>query len=81
MLTQSQISDFRKNGFIVIDAAVSLLGDDVCFHHDRVNSKLPGVATTVKWHQDFTFDPHSNDDCIFHDLYSILDSRLFKYGN
>jgi ectoine hydroxylase-related dioxygenase (phytanoyl-CoA dioxygenase family) len=140
MLTQSQISDFRKNGFVVIDAAftrqaleplrndfnawveesrqhtgpfgqmldgrprfdvepghlaqkpglrriaapeeisesyfslvkegplidavVSLLGNDVRFHHAKVNSKLPGVATTVKWHQDFTFDPHSNDDCI-----------------
>ncbi len=48
----------------LIDAVVSLLGKDLRFHHAKVNSKLPGVATTVKWHQDFTFDPHSNDDCI-----------------
>jgi ectoine hydroxylase-related dioxygenase (phytanoyl-CoA dioxygenase family) len=48
----------------LIDAVVSLLGNDVRFHHAKVNSKLPGTGTTVKWHQDFTFDPHSNDDCI-----------------
>ena len=48
----------------LIDAVVSLIGNDVRFHHAKVNSKLAGVATTVKWHQDFTFDPHSNDDCI-----------------
>ena len=48
----------------LINAVVSLLGNDVRFHHAKVNSKLPGTGTTVKWHQDFTFDPHSNDDCI-----------------
>lgn len=48
----------------LIDAVVSLIGKDVRFHHAKLNSKLPGAATTVKWHQDFTFDPHSNDDCI-----------------
>jgi ectoine hydroxylase-related dioxygenase (phytanoyl-CoA dioxygenase family) len=48
----------------LIDAVVSLLGNDVRFHHAKVNSKLPGAGTRVKWHQDFTFDPHSNDDCI-----------------
>jgi ectoine hydroxylase-related dioxygenase (phytanoyl-CoA dioxygenase family) len=29
-----------------------------------VNSKLPGSATAVKWHQDFPFTPHTNDDLI-----------------
>ncbi|MEL7542513.1 MAG: phytanoyl-CoA dioxygenase family protein [Pseudomonadota bacterium] len=41
-----------------------LIGPNVRFHHSKINSKLPGTATTVKWHQDFTFDPHSNDDVI-----------------
>jgi len=48
----------------LIEAVVDLIGDDIRFHHAKVNSKLPGTATTVKWHQDFTFDPHSNDDCV-----------------
>ena len=42
----------------------ALLGADLRFHHAKLNSKLPGSGTVVKWHQDFTFDPHSNDDCI-----------------
>jgi ectoine hydroxylase-related dioxygenase (phytanoyl-CoA dioxygenase family) len=48
----------------LLAAVADLLGDDLRFHHAKLNCKLPGSGTTVKWHQDFTFDPHSNDDCI-----------------
>jgi len=48
----------------LLENVADLLGDDLRFHHAKLNSKLPGSGTTVKWHQDFTFDPHSNDDCI-----------------
>ena len=48
----------------MIDAAADLLGTNLRFHHAKLNSKLPGSGTRVKWHQDFTFDPHSNDDCL-----------------
>ncbi|MBF7143395.1 MULTISPECIES: phytanoyl-CoA dioxygenase family protein [Pseudomonas] len=34
------------------------------FHHSKINSKLPHTATSVKWHQDFLFTPHSNDDIV-----------------
>ena len=40
------------------------IGPDVRFHHSKINSKLPGSATQVKWHQDFAFTPHSNDDLV-----------------
>ncbi len=46
------------------DRISELIGPNLRFHHSKINSKLPGTATTVKWHQDFTFDPHSNDDLI-----------------
>ena len=46
------------------DMIAQLIGPNLRFHHSKINSKLPGAATTVKWHQDFTFDPHSNDDLI-----------------
>ncbi|MEL7462863.1 MAG: phytanoyl-CoA dioxygenase family protein [Pseudomonadota bacterium] len=46
------------------DMAADLLGPDVRFHHAKVNSKLPKTKTVVKWHQDFPFDPHSNDDTL-----------------
>jgi ectoine hydroxylase-related dioxygenase (phytanoyl-CoA dioxygenase family) len=48
----------------LLENVAALLGEDLRFHHAKLNSKLPGSGTTVKWHQDFTFDPHSNDDCI-----------------
>lgn len=41
-----------------------LIGPDVKLHHTKINSKLPGSATQVKWHQDFPFTPHSNSDLI-----------------
>ena len=46
------------------DMAADLVGPDVRFHHAKVNSKLPHTKTVVKWHQDFPFDPHSNDDTL-----------------
>ena len=48
----------------MVEAVADLLGENLRFHHAKLNSKLPGSGTTVKWHQDFPFDPHSNDDCI-----------------
>ncbi len=46
------------------DMVAELIGPDIKYHHSKINSKLPGAATVVKWHQDFPFTPHSNDDLI-----------------
>jgi len=46
------------------DCVAELIGPNVKFHHSKINSKLPGAATEVKWHQDFPFTPHSNDDLV-----------------
>jgi ectoine hydroxylase-related dioxygenase (phytanoyl-CoA dioxygenase family) len=46
------------------DFIAQLIGPDVKLHHTKINSKLPGAGTEVKWHQDFTFTPHSNDDVV-----------------
>ncbi len=46
------------------DVVAELIGPDVKFHHSKINAKLPGGDTAVKWHQDFLFTPHSNDDVI-----------------
>ena len=48
----------------MVDAVTDLIGPNVKLHHTKVNSKLPGAATSVKWHQDFPFTPHSNDDLV-----------------
>jgi ectoine hydroxylase-related dioxygenase (phytanoyl-CoA dioxygenase family) len=48
----------------LVAAVAALIGPNVRFHHCKINSKLPGTATAVKWHQDFPFTPHSNDDLV-----------------
>ncbi len=45
-------------------AVADLIGPNVRFHHSKFNSKLPHTSTVVKWHQDFSYEPHSNDDTI-----------------
>ena len=47
-----------------VDFCAELIGPNLRFHHGKVNSKLPGSATAVKWHQDFLFQPMTNDDMI-----------------
>ena len=46
------------------DMVTDLIGPNVKLHHTKINSKLPGAATEVKWHQDFCFTPHTNSDVI-----------------
>jgi ectoine hydroxylase-related dioxygenase (phytanoyl-CoA dioxygenase family) len=46
------------------DMVSDLIGPNVKFHHSKINAKLPGANTEVKWHQDFPFTPHSNDDLV-----------------
>ena len=46
------------------DMVADLIGPNVKLHHTKINSKLPGAATEVKWHQDFPFTPHTNSDVV-----------------
>lgn len=48
----------------MVDMVADLIGPDLRYHHSKINSKLPGGATEVKWHQDFPFTPHSNWDLV-----------------
>ena len=56
-------ADVMRNGRSV-DMCVELIGQGIRFHHGKVNSKLPGTATKVNFHQDFPFEPMTNDDMI-----------------
>jgi len=46
------------------DMVADLIGSNVKLHHTKINSKLPGTTTEVKWHQDFCFTPHTNTDVL-----------------
>ena len=56
-------ADVMRNSCMV-DFVAELIGPAIKFHHGKVNSKLPGAATKVKFHQDFLFQPMTNDDMI-----------------
>ena len=51
-------------GSRMTDCVADLIGPNVKFHHSKINAKLPGGNTEVKWHQDFPFTPHTNDDLV-----------------
>ncbi len=48
----------------LVDMVVDLIGANVKFHHCKLNMKLPGMETSVGYHQDHPYDPHTNDDVI-----------------
>lgn len=56
-------ADVMRNAHTV-DMVAQLIGPSIKFHHGKINSKLPGATTRVKFHQDFTFQPMTNDDMI-----------------
>ena len=55
--------DFMRNNR-ALDALVDILGPNIKFENAKINSKQPGAATQIKYHQDFLFAPHTNDDMI-----------------
>ncbi len=44
------------------DAVAQIFDNNIEFNNAKINSKQPESATQVQWHQDFLFQPHSNDD-------------------
>ncbi|MDE0811661.1 MAG: phytanoyl-CoA dioxygenase family protein [Alphaproteobacteria bacterium] len=52
------------SGSAMIESLACLIGQGLRLHHSKMNSKLPGAVTVVKWHQNFTFDPLSNADMV-----------------
>ena len=59
-LSENYLDVMRSS--IAVDAVCDLFGPNLRFNNAKINSKLPGAATEVKYHQDFPFELHSNDD-------------------
>ena len=47
-----------------LDVVERVVGPNVEFNNSKINSKQPGAATEVKYHQDFMFQPHTNEDLV-----------------
>lgn len=45
-----------------LDLTAAIFSPNIKFYASKVNLKLPGSKTEVKYHQDFPFDPHTNMD-------------------
>ncbi|HCA13287.1 MAG TPA: restriction endonuclease subunit S, partial [Alphaproteobacteria bacterium] len=45
-----------------LDLLAEVMSPNIKLQASKVNLKLPGSGTNVRYHQDFPFEPHSNDD-------------------
>jgi phytanoyl-CoA hydroxylase len=58
-----------------LDLIAHIFNPNIKLVGTKINLKLPGSGTVVKYHQDFPFEPHSNDD-IMTTLYFLDDVTL-----
>ena len=61
-VSDAYLSVMRDNH--ALDAVTQLIGPNVAFNNSKINAKQPGSSTEVKYHQDFMFQPHSNEDLV-----------------
>ncbi len=61
-LSDTYLSFMRDNP--ALDAVAQLLGPNIKFNNSKINLKHPGSKTAVKFHQDFSFEAHTNDSLI-----------------
>ena len=45
-----------------LDLTAAIFSPNIKFYASKINLKLPGSRTEVRYHQDFPFDPHTNMD-------------------
>ena len=60
------------------DMVAALIGPHVKHHHCKINLKLPGSHTEVRYHQDFAYTPHTNDNVVTALL--MLDDMTMENG-
>jgi len=61
-ISDNYLAAMRNNH--ALDACVDLIGPNLKFNNSKINSKQPGAATQVKFHQDFLFEPRTNNDIV-----------------
>jgi len=59
-LSDTYLNFMRDNR--ALDAVTEVFGPNLKFNNSKINSKQPGAATQVKFHQDFLFEPRTNND-------------------
>lgn len=47
-----------------LDIIEQLVGPNLFFQYSKINMKPPLQGSIVEWHQDLTYYPHTNSDCV-----------------
>ena len=61
---QSEFFNSLMRSDLILGPARDLIGPDIRMHTTKLNMKKAGYGAEVKWHQDFAFYPHTNDDVL-----------------
>ena len=72
-VSETYLNVTRDNA--ALDLIAHIFNPNIKLVGTKINLKLPGSGTVVKYHQDFPFEPHSNDD-IMTTLYFLDDVTL-----
>jgi len=48
----------------LVDAAAQVIGPNIVVNNVKTNCKQPGTATEIRFHQDFAYEAHTNDDML-----------------
>ena len=62
----------------MLDAIESLIGENINLQHSKLNMKPARVGSSVEWHQDLAYFPHTNDDLVTTLIY--LDAATVENG-
>jgi phytanoyl-CoA hydroxylase len=63
-VTAHPLYDELMRSDLLLELVSELIGPDVRFQGNKLNTKSGGGGSAVEWHQDFAFYPHTNDDLL-----------------
>src|SRR5579859_141763 len=63
-VTAHPLFDELMRSGVLLDLVSELVGPDIRFQGNKLNTKSGGGGSAVEWHQDFAFYPHTNDDLL-----------------
>jgi phytanoyl-CoA hydroxylase len=63
-ITAHPLYDELMRSDLLMDLVSMLIGPQIRFQGNKLNTKSGGGGSAVEWHQDFAFYPHTNDDLL-----------------
>ena len=63
-VTAHPLYDELMRSDLLLDVVSVLIGSQIRFQGNKLNTKSGGGGSAVEWHQDFAFYPHTNDDLL-----------------